>query len=492
MDRSESQSDVSRNEISGAPTPRHWIPRFLRRTAARWLALMLLAEAALLLASVFFAVYLRFISYPEPLEAYVARWLQFARAGTFAAFILFGMTALGLYQAHLRETWFGAIARQAVAFVLGAVGLLVFYYLVPQMQLGRGVLGLALGTGFVLVALFRVLSQSLVDVEALKRRVLVLGAGQRAALIEQRLRRRADRRGFIVVGYLPYGQEPVAVEADKLLTLNAPLQQWASAERIDEIVFGPDERRGGIPMDELLACRQAGVDITDLVSFFERESGKIKLGLTDPSWLVFSDGFDSSLLRGFSKRAFDLLAASILLLLVWPLMLGTAVAIRIESGRRQPILYRQERVGQHGVVFQLIKFRSMRTDAEKDGVARWAGKDDDRITRVGRVIRRARLDELPQLWNVFRGDMSLVGPRPERPQFVAGLAQKLRYYNLRHCVRPGLAGWAQLRYPYGASEEDAAEKLKYDLFYVKNSNVLFDFLILLQTVEVVLFGRGVR
>jgi sugar transferase (PEP-CTERM system associated) len=485
--------DPEQPRVATATTgAQRWVPRFMRQTAARWLALMLLAELALLVGAVFLSVYLRFINYPDPLEAYVALWLQTARAVVFAVFIVFGMTALGLYQAHLRETWFGAIARQAVAFVLGAVGLLVFYYIVPSLQLGRGVLGLSLLFGFVAIAAFRVGSQRLVDVESLKRRVLVLGAGERAAQIELRLRRRADRRGFTLVGYIPYGQEAIGVSADKVIAPPASLQKWALAHRIDEIVFGPDERRGGLPMEDLLDCRQAGIEVTDLVSFFERESGKIKLGLTDPSWLVFSDGFDNSLLRRFSKRAFDLLAAGLLLLFAWPFMLGTALAIRIESGRGQPILYRQPRVGQHSEVFDLIKFRSMRTDAEKDGVAVWAGKDDNRVTRVGKFIRRTRLDELPQLWNILRGDMSLVGPRPERPQFVADLTRDLRYYNLRHCVRPGLAGWAQLRYPYGASAEDAAEKLKYDLFYVKNNNLLFDLLILIQTFEVVLFGRGVR
>ncbi len=468
------------------------MPRFLRHTAARWLVVMLVVETSLMIAAVFLAVYLRFITYPQPLDAYVATWLQFTRAAIFAAFIVFGMTALGLYQAHLRETWFGAIARQAVAFVLGAVGLLVLYYIVPEFELGRGVLTLSLLIGFVFLSGFRVLSQRLVDVEALKRRVVVLGAGKRAALIEQRLRRRADRRGFSLVGYVPYGDEESAVDEDKRLTLDASLSQWATSHRIDEIVFGPDDRRGGLPMDELLQCKQAGIDVIDLVSFFERESGKIKLGLTDPSWLIFSDGFDSSLLRRLSKRCFDIVAALAVLFFTWPFMIGVAIAIRIESGRGQPIFYRQQRVGQNGAVFDLVKFRSMRTDAEQDGVARWATKNDDRITRTGRIIRRTRLDELPQLLNILMGDMSLVGPRPERPQFVENLAGRIRYYNLRHCVRPGLAGWAQLRYPYGASEEDAYEKLKYDLFYVKNNNLLFDLLILIQTFEVVLFGRGVR
>lgn len=453
---------------------------------------MLTAEALLLIGVVFLAVYLRFIMHPDPLDAYVARWLQLVRASVFAGFIMFGMTALGLYQAHLRETWFGAIARQAVGFVLGSVGLLVLYYIVPELELGRGLLGLSLLLGFAVIAAFRILSQKLVDVEGLKKRVIVLGAGQRAALIEQRLRRRADRRGFLLLGYIPYGEEETAIPADKLLLLDEPLCQRAAKLRVDEIVFGPDDRRGGIPMDDLLLCKQSGIDVIDLVSFFEREAGKVKLGLTDPSWLIFSDGFDSSLLRRLSKRVFDIAAAGFVLLLTWPFMLAAALAIRIESGGGQPILYRQQRVGRNGAVFDLIKFRSMRTDAEKDGVARWASKNDDRITRVGRIIRRARIDELPQLINILRGDMSVVGPRPERPQFVEALNKKIRYYSLRHCVRPGLAGWAQLRYPYGASEEDAYEKLKYDLFYVKNHNLLFDFLILIQTFEVVLFGRGVR
>jgi sugar transferase (PEP-CTERM system associated) len=276
------------------------------------------------------------------------------------------------------------------------------------------------------------------------------------------------------------------------VTIDGPLAEWALVNRIDEIVYGPDDRRGGLPMQDLLQCKQVGIQVTDLASFFEREAGLIKLTLTDPSWLVFSNGFNSTLGRKFSKRSMDVIASLLVLAMTWPLLLLVALAIRLESGRGQPILYRQERVGLLGSTFQLVKFRSMRTDAEKDGVARWAGKNDDRVTRVGRIIRRTRLDELPQLWNILCGDMSIVGPRPERPEFVADLDQDLRYYSLRHCVRPGLAGWAQLRYAYGASRQDAEEKLKYDLFYVKNHNLVFDVLILLQTFEVVACGRGVR
>jgi sugar transferase (PEP-CTERM system associated) len=243
-------------------------------------------------------------------------------------------------------------------------------------------------------------------------------------------------------------------------------------------------------MEEMLACAQRGVGVTDLSSFFEREAGMVKLNVVDPSWLVFSGGFDHSMPRRLSKRFFDLVAAWALLLVAWPVMLMVALCVWLESGA--PVFYRQVRVGENGRGFELIKFRSMRTDAEKDGVARWASKDDDRSTRVGRFIRATRLDELPQLLNVLRGDMSFVGPRPERPQFVDMLSQEIRYYGIRHSVKPGLTGWAQLRYPYGASVRDAEEKLKFDLFYVKNQGLVFDLMIMLQTVEVVMFRRGAR
>jgi sugar transferase (PEP-CTERM system associated) len=322
--------------------------------------------------------------------------------------------------------------------------------------------------------------------------VLILGAGTRASQIHNQMRRRTDRRGFCVVGYVPHPNETLAVPEDHLIRTSLPLRALVQREQIDEVVVGVDDRRGHMPMDDLLECRQMGVTITDLTSFFERESGRLQLTFLDPSWLVFSGGFNGTPLRQLSKRCFDLVAASALLLLCWPLMLLEALAITLESGWGQPILYRQERVGAHGASFQLLKFRSMRTDAERDGVARWASKNDDRVTRVGRISRKLRIDELPQLWNVLKGDMSIVGPRPERPQFVADLAGQIRYYSLRHCMKPGLAGWAQLSYPYGATVEEAAEKLKYDLFYVKNHNLLLDLLILIQTVEVVLFGRGAR
>ncbi|MGO4503117.1 MULTISPECIES: TIGR03013 family XrtA/PEP-CTERM system glycosyltransferase [unclassified Dyella] len=464
--------------------------RFLRRQSMRWLALLGICELMLLAMSLTLATYIRYAHNADELAEFTVHLPE--RSLVFAGILVIGMIALGQYQAHIRMTRFGLLARQFVAFVLGGILLVVGYYVVPQAYVGRGVLAIALLLGFILVLGIRLLFLQLVEVEALKRRVLILGAGHRAAQIHNQMRRRTDRRGFCVVGYVPRIDETVAVPEDHLIRTNLPLHVLVLRQQIDEVVVGVDDRRGHMPMDDLLECRQMGITITDLTSFFERESGRLQLTILDPSWLVFSGGFNATPLRQLSKRCFDLGAAALLLLLCWPLMLLEALAITIESGAGQPILYRQERVGAHGRTFLLLKFRSMRTDAERDGIARWAAKNDDRVTRVGRISRKLRIDELPQLWNVFKGDMSIVGPRPERPQFVADLATQIRYYSLRHCLKPGLAGWAQLSYPYGATVEEAAEKLKYDLFYVKNHNLLLDLLILIQTVEVVLFGRGAR
>jgi len=443
--------------------------RLFRQPILRWLTLLGSCELLLLAASLNAATWIRFAPSPEDLAASTQNVVS--RATMFAVVIFLCMAALGEYRATLRMSWRGQLARHAIAFAIG---------------------GMALVIAFIATAGFRSLFMRMVEMESLKRRVLVLGAGERAAQIHNRMRRRADRRGFCLMGYVRGPNEKVAIPEALLLRPACSLATLARRERIDEIVVGVDDRRGSLPMDELLACRQLGVQITDLTTFVEREAGRVQLTMLDPSWLVFSGGFNATPVAVFVKRAFDIAAASTIALLCWPIMLGVALAIRIESGRGQPIFYRQERVGEHGRPFWLYKFRSMRTDAEMDGVARWASSNDDRVTRVGRICRKLRFDELPQLWNVIRGDMSIVGPRPERPQFVSDLETKIRFYSLRHSIKPGLAGWAQLSYPYGASEEDAAEKLKYDLFYVKNHNLFLDVVILIETVEVVLFGRGAR
>ena len=464
--------------------------RMFRQGAARWQLLLMAVEFLLLLGCIYASVMIRFWGNVGAQAAFgdVLHW----RSPLVALVLILSMASLGLYQVHLRAGWLGRLSRQGVAFLLGGITLTVLYYAVPPAYLGRGVLGMALLLGYVVVALWRVLFLTFVDADLFKRRVVVLGAGERAAEMIRMMRRKSDQRGIKILGCVPVGADPLSVPAPVLLHPNGALVEWATRLGVEEIVVGPDDRRGTLPVGALLECKQRGIAVIELAEFFEREAGKIKMDLTNPSWLVFSEGFNISPTRRMTKRAFDVAVALLVLIVAWPFMLLTALAIRLESNAGAPILYRQERVGENGKPFQVIKFRSMGTDAEGDGVARWASKHDNRVTRVGRFIRKVRLDELPQLWNVLRGDMSVIGPRPERPQFVDDFNIRIGYYWLRHCVKPGLTGWAQLRYTYGSSLEDAEEKLKFDLFYVKNQNLVFDLTILVQTVEVVLFGRGAR
>ncbi|HEX5489091.1 MAG TPA: TIGR03013 family XrtA/PEP-CTERM system glycosyltransferase [Rhodanobacteraceae bacterium] len=464
--------------------------RLFRQRALHWQLLLVSVEFGMLTSGVYAAVMLRYWGDADAQLAFsqMLRW----RAPLVAGVVIAAMAALGLYQVHLRAGWLGRLSRQGVAFVLGGVVLTVLYYAYPDAYVGRGVLSIALVFGYLVVALWRMLFLTFVDADLFKRRVIMLGAGERVAAVVRKMRRRTDQRGFKIVGYVPVGNDPVSVPSASLQFPDRPLCPWLVRLGVDEIVVGPDDRRGTLPVEALLECKQRGMAVTELADFVEREAGTIKMDLTNPSWLVFSNGFNTSPVRRTVKRAFDVAMALLVLALSWPLMLLTALAIRMESGPGAPILYYQERIGENGRTFSVIKYRSMRIDAERDGVPRWATRNDDRVTRVGWFIRKTRLDELPQLWNVLRGDMSIIGPRPERPQFVDDFNSRIRYYPLRHCVKPGLTGWAQLRYPYGSSLEDAEEKLKFDLFYVKNHNFVFDLAILVQTVEVVLFGRGAR
>ena len=269
------------------------------------------------------------------------------------------------------------------------------------------------------------------------------------------------------------------------------MQQYILKHPVNEIVVAVDDRRKGLPMEDLLECKMEGVRIVDGASFYERESRKVALEMVTRGWLVFSDGFTVSSVFGFGKRSLDILAASILLLAGMPLMLLTALAIKVEDGLAAPIFYSQERVGLNGSVFKVHKFRSMRTDAEKNGAV-WASQNDTRVTRVGEFIRKVRIDELPQIFNVLSGTMAFVGPRPERPVFVERLSATIPFYSERHRVKPGLTGWAQLCFAYADNEEDTREKLRYDLYYIKNQSLLLDLLIIIQTVEVVLFKKGSR
>lgn len=414
------------------------------------------------------------------------------KAGIMTLVMLLSMIAAGLYQARLREGSLGFMLRLTTAYLLAMVALSVIFYIFPGLLLGRGIVAISLLGSFVYIALIRLIVR-LTDPGLFKKRILVLGAGKRAAAITE-LRRKSDQFGFVILGFVHLRGESDVVEKDRILNINMPLLDFVERNDVDEIVVAIEDRRKGIPMRELLDCKMRGVDIIDVLTFFERETGKIRLDQLHPGWLLFSEGFNQGGLRTFTKRAFDLVISTCLLLVTWPFMVVTVIAIWIESGCKFgiPIFFRQVRVGEGGRPFQVLKFRSMIVDAEKSGKAQWATKNDSRITRVGKIIRKIRVDELPQIFNVFRGDMSFVGPRPERPEFVVILSEKIDYYAERHHVKPGITGWAQLLYPYGSSEKDAMEKLQYDLYYIKNHSIFLDFLIMLQTAEVVLFGRGAR
>ncbi len=414
--------------------------------------------------------------------------------------VLFGlvmpvtMLAMGLYQSRFRGGVLGVFLRSVLGFACGAALLAFVFYIFPSLYLGRGVFGLALIIAFFMVGTIRPLFFYYVDKDLLKVRVLVLGAGENASLIRQRMRRKVDRRGFRIVGYKPLDSD-TGLKVDPSLVVQIPDQNlfdYCSENEVDEIVIAADEKRGGLPLNDLLNCKLYGLTIIELLSFFEREQGKLPMDILRPDWLIYSDGFDRGALRYASKRCFDVVASLLILLVTWPLMLLAIIAIKIEDGLSAPIYYGQVRVGYLGKRFEVLKFRSMAVNAEHDGVAQWATKRDLRVTRVGEIIRRTRIDELPQILNVLRGDMSFVGPRPERPQFVDQLAETIPYYQERHAVKPGITGWAQVCYPYGASVKDSMQKQEFDLYYIKNHTIFLDMLILCQTAEVVLFGKGSR
>lgn len=324
------------------------------------------------------------------------------------------------------------------------------------------------------------------------RRALLVGSGSLAADIWQEINTTWDR-GYDVRGVVVPEKEPPApgqFDRAHVYTGFDDLFELVRAEKADSLIVAFDERRNVLPIEALLDCKLRGIRVIDGESFYEKISGKILVEKIKPSWLIFSEGFIRSKLLRRIKRGIDLLMSAILLVLTAPLLFVVALAIKLETPG--PVIFSQERVGEYGRPFSLHKFRSMRKDAEKESGPVWAGEDDPRITRVGKVIRKCRFDELPQLWNVFRGDMSFVGPRPERPFFVDQLKQKIRYYNERFTVKPGVTGWAQIRRGYGASDEDALEKLKYDLFYIKHMSPFMDLLIILQTAKTVLLGRGAR
>jgi sugar transferase (PEP-CTERM system associated) len=412
----------------------------------------------------------------------------------FAVFNLIVMIALGVHQSRVEEGMSGMMLRTIMAVVI-ALPLGGFAWFMSSEWLwylgDSGVLTTSSVFGVFLLGIERSVFFALIGKDAFKRKVLVLGAGVRARQLLEDLRTPFNRKGFVLAGFVPMPDAPIQVDQQYLLNFPGTLHEYVLRSPVAEIVVAVDDRRKGLPMEDLLECKMEGIKIVDGASFYERESRKVALEMITPGWLVFSDGFNVSSVFGAGKRSLDLLAAGILLIFSFPLMLLTAIAIKIEDGLRAPVFYSQERVGLNGKPFMVHKFRSMKIDAEKNGAV-WAKKNDSRVTRVGDFIRKVRIDELPQLFNVLNGSMAFVGPRPERPVFVEQLTRKIPFYNERHRVKPGLTGWAQLCFAYADNEEDTREKLRYDLYYIKNQSLLLDLLVIIQTVEVVLFKKGSR
>ena len=457
---------------------------------SKGIVLLAILQAGIVFAAIYLATWLR-LRGTEHFAIYLVD--LFPRALVFTLGVSLCLVAVGLYRHQLRGTIDQIILQVLVGVGLGAMALSVLYYVFPTLYIGRGIMALADLLAFIGIAGTHVLFISMLDQETFKRRILFYGAGENALSLLERMQRKADRRLFLIVGCVPVAGETLHVTNEPII--GAPdndLIGLAHEHKIDEIIVVPDEKRQSLPIEALLKLRLEGVRISDAVSFYERYMGKLKTDLMNPAWIIFSDGFEQGWTRQISKRLFDLVLALLVLLVSWPFMMFAIVAIWIEDGVRAPVLYRQTRVGYNGAHFQILKFRSMRVDAEADGKARWATTKDNRVTRVGAFLRKYRVDELPQLFNVFLGQMSLIGPRPERPEFVQELRRHISYYDLRHRVRPGVTGWAQLSYPYGATNRDALEKLQFDLYYVKNANLVLDLYILLGTVEVILLGKGGR
>ena len=404
----------------------------------------------------------------------------------YAASMTIAMISVGLYQRGLPFSA-GLLVRLGLSFLIASVAMSAVFYAFPALVVGRGVMIYAMLFTFVGVLGLRSLFFRVTHSEMQSNTVLVLGTGRQAQMIAEL---EPQQPSFRVVGFVPVNEQETDIPRERWLPHDRRLMDMVLAHEVDEIVVAPDDRRLRLPVDEILDCKMSGTMVLDLLSFFEKETSRIKLDVLHPSWIFFSDGFRLSGLANASKRVLDLTVGIIIFLLAWPLMLLVAGAIMLESRGRGPILFHQVRVGLNGRTFRVHKFRSMRTDAEADGVARWATKNDSRITRVGALIRKTRLDELPQVFNVLRGEMSLVGPRPERPEFVQQLEKEIPFYSERHRVKPGLTGWAQLCYPYGADVQDARNKLEFDLYYVKNASAFLDLIIMLETVEVVIWGKG--
>lgn len=408
---------------------------------------------------------------------------------SFAIALQLALIAVGIYGPEALQSLRFAAARILVAISLGVIFLSLMSFAMPGVTLWRSNSLYAMVLAILFLMVVRILLGTILDSDIFKRRLLILGAGPRAGRIAAMEKRQEN--GFTIAGYVDMNEGPSLIESAVKRQDIANLPQHVIDLAVSEVVVALEERRNSLPVSDLLTIKTTGVHVNELSSFLERETGRVDLDSVNPSWFIFSDGFSSGRrLSTLFKRGFDILLSFLLLVLTGPIILLFALLIRLES--RGGSFFTQERVGLYGQTFKILKLRSMRSDAETGGEALWATKNDPRTTRIGRFIRKVRIDELPQAWSVLKGEMSFVGPRPERPQFVNDLQTKMPYYAERHIVKPGITGWAQINYPYGASTEDARHKLEYDLYYAKNYTPFLDLLIILQTLRVILWPDGAR
>ena len=449
--------------------------------------LLLLVEAMLLFAGLIVAVYVRLGAVGA--EDTLINRNGFYKASLFTVFCLASFYLFDLYDFVVMHDRHELILRLLQALGLAWVALALVFYAIPQAMIGRGVSLISLPLALTLMVAWRLTVHWVLGHPNLGERILIVGSGPFAVEIARETIERSDA-GFRVVGFVD--NDPTLLGKSlinpKVIGLTSDLAGLVKRESIDRIVVAIGDRRGQFPTQELLQLSLSGdVSIEESASFYERLTGRVLLDMIRPSWLIFSGrgrrGRFNEAVRTAMHRSVALIGA----ILSSPIAIVTAILIKLES--RGSVLYRQERLGKNGRPFTLMKFRSMRTDAEKDGPV-WAKSDDERMTGVGRIIRKIRVDEIPQFWNILRGDMNFVGPRPERPHFVAQLAQEIPYYEQRHLIAPGLTGWAQIKYPYGASIEDAKQKLQYDLYYIKNQSLALDATIMFETIKTILFGKG--
>jgi len=449
--------------------------------------LLLLTEAAVVFGAIVGAVYLR-LGFEDAQNELLLRQ-GFLKAGFATAFCLAAFYLFDLYDFVVMHDRRELVLRLIQALGLAWIALAFAFYAFPKLMLGRGIFLIALPLALALMVSWRVSIHWLLGHPDFGEKILIVGSGSLAIEVAREMLDRPDA-GYRIAGFVGTDAQLLGKSLinPRVIGLTSELDEVVRRENIDRIVVAMGERRGQLPTDELLHLSLTGkVNIEEGASFYERVTGRVSLNMIRPSWLIFSSRGRQTRISGIARNVVHRIVAMIGGLLSLPFAVVTAILIKLDSSG--PVLYRQERVGKNGQPFTLMKFRSMRTDAEKAGPV-WACKDDDRTTRVGKIIRKLRIDEIPQFWNIFRGEMDFVGPRPERQHFVSQLAQEIPYYEQRHLIAPGLTGWAQIKYPYGASIEDARQKLQYDLYYIKNQSLVLDAIILFETIKIILFGRG--